>query len=189
VMGLVERGLLRVPFRVVEEAAAISRLLQRYAGVPISLADACLVRMSEHWIPSPPTLHRWRVVYARRRPSPHNLQAEVEPLLVTKICVWSVAHLVKGIARPGISGRGTRPEHDVAGSAGRRSPWARTGEPECRAGIDALSQSSIRALGAQAVSVGGSQSGRRARRLTGTIAISASGKASCGSGCRRAVRL
>jgi len=49
VMDLVENGLLRVPFRLDEEVSAVSRLLQRYAEVPMSLADACLVRMSEQY--------------------------------------------------------------------------------------------------------------------------------------------
>ncbi len=42
-----ENGLLRLPFRLEEEAGAVSRLLQRYVEVPMSLADGCLVRMSE----------------------------------------------------------------------------------------------------------------------------------------------
>jgi predicted nucleic acid-binding protein len=47
VLGLVENGFVRLPFRLQEEAGAISRLMQRYADVPMSLADACLVRMTE----------------------------------------------------------------------------------------------------------------------------------------------
>jgi uncharacterized protein len=47
VMGLVDRGVLRLPFRLEEECGAVSELLQRYANVPMSLADACLVRMTE----------------------------------------------------------------------------------------------------------------------------------------------
>lgn len=47
IMELVASGLVRVPFRLEEEARAVSRLLQKYADVPMSLADACLVRMSE----------------------------------------------------------------------------------------------------------------------------------------------
>jgi uncharacterized protein len=47
VMGFVKNGLLRLPFRLEEEAGAVSRLLQRYVEVPMSLADGCLVRMSE----------------------------------------------------------------------------------------------------------------------------------------------
>jgi len=48
VLGLVEHGVLKVPFRVESEAEAIRKLLRRYANVPMSLADACLVRMVEH---------------------------------------------------------------------------------------------------------------------------------------------
>jgi predicted nucleic acid-binding protein len=44
---LVERGLLEVPFRADVEARTIGRLLDKYEDVPMSLADACLVRMSE----------------------------------------------------------------------------------------------------------------------------------------------
>jgi predicted nucleic acid-binding protein len=47
VLKLVERGLLRLRFHLEPESAAIRRLLSRYADVPMSLADACLVRMSE----------------------------------------------------------------------------------------------------------------------------------------------
>ncbi len=37
------------PFRVEEEALALRRLLQRYDSMEISLADACLIRMSEQF--------------------------------------------------------------------------------------------------------------------------------------------
>jgi predicted nucleic acid-binding protein len=47
ILRLVERGLIRLSFRLEAESAAVRRLLARYAGVPMSLADACLVRMSE----------------------------------------------------------------------------------------------------------------------------------------------
>jgi predicted nucleic acid-binding protein len=47
VLKLLERGLVRIPFRLEPESAPIRRLLARYANVPMSLADACLVRMSE----------------------------------------------------------------------------------------------------------------------------------------------
>jgi predicted nucleic acid-binding protein len=39
--------LLRVEFDVVAERAAVRRLLRRYADRPMSLADACLVRLAE----------------------------------------------------------------------------------------------------------------------------------------------
>ena len=47
VMELVTRGLLRLTFDLAREAAAVRRLLHRYRTVPMSLADACLARMSE----------------------------------------------------------------------------------------------------------------------------------------------
>lgn len=47
ILQLVERGLLEVDFAVAAELAAIRKLLTRYADVPMSLADACLVRMAE----------------------------------------------------------------------------------------------------------------------------------------------
>lgn len=47
VLRLLETGIIRVDFRLSEELASIKRLLARYARVPMSLADACLVRMSE----------------------------------------------------------------------------------------------------------------------------------------------
>ena len=45
-LALVERGLVRLEFDLNAEAAAVSRLLRRYANIPMALADACLVRMS-----------------------------------------------------------------------------------------------------------------------------------------------
>lgn len=47
VLEMVQRGLVAVPFRVDQEAAEIERLLRAYSDVPMSLADACLVRMAE----------------------------------------------------------------------------------------------------------------------------------------------
>jgi predicted nucleic acid-binding protein len=47
VMELVTRGLVRLAFGLGREAEAVRRLLHRYRTVPMSLADACLVRMSE----------------------------------------------------------------------------------------------------------------------------------------------
>ena len=47
VLALVQRSLISPSFRLEEEIAPISRLMERYANVPMSLADACLVRMSE----------------------------------------------------------------------------------------------------------------------------------------------
>lgn len=47
VLRLLQRGVLALPFRLEDQAQAITRLLEKYRSVPISLADACLVRMSE----------------------------------------------------------------------------------------------------------------------------------------------
>ena len=47
VLDLLQQGVLAIPFRVEEEAKRIAKLLGRYASVPMSLADACLVRMAE----------------------------------------------------------------------------------------------------------------------------------------------
>jgi len=47
VISLVKSGVIQIPFRLHEEASLISELLSRYQSVPMSLADACLVRMSE----------------------------------------------------------------------------------------------------------------------------------------------
>lgn len=47
VAELVARRILEIPFRVEEHARSLAGLLEKYASIPISLADACLVRMSE----------------------------------------------------------------------------------------------------------------------------------------------
>jgi predicted nucleic acid-binding protein len=46
-MGLLERHAVAVAFRLDEEHEAVARLMAKYADVPMSLADACLVRMTE----------------------------------------------------------------------------------------------------------------------------------------------
>ncbi len=46
-MTLVARDILRVEFSLGAEAGAINILMQKFANVPMSLADACLVRMTE----------------------------------------------------------------------------------------------------------------------------------------------
>jgi uncharacterized protein len=66
VVKLLERGLLRIPFRLEPESAPVRRLLGRYGNVPMSLADACLVRMSEEMSDSVVlTLDRGFKVYRR----------------------------------------------------------------------------------------------------------------------------
>jgi uncharacterized protein len=44
---MVRRGALRIDFDLAAEWDAVHRLLRKYDSVPASLADACLVRMSE----------------------------------------------------------------------------------------------------------------------------------------------
>lgn len=51
-MQFLERGHLSIPFNLAEELPAVTRLLKKYASVPISLADACLVRMAEQFASS-----------------------------------------------------------------------------------------------------------------------------------------
>jgi uncharacterized protein len=47
VLELMQNGALSVPFRIDEHIAALRKLLQKYKDTPMSLADACIVRMSE----------------------------------------------------------------------------------------------------------------------------------------------
>jgi hypothetical protein len=47
VMDLVGKSVLDVAFDLRAEATAVSGLLRRYRSLPMDLADACLVRMSE----------------------------------------------------------------------------------------------------------------------------------------------
>jgi predicted nucleic acid-binding protein len=45
--ALLQRGTLRVAFSVAEQMEPVLALMQKYADVPMSLADACFVRMTE----------------------------------------------------------------------------------------------------------------------------------------------
>lgn len=47
VVQLLERGVIRIPFHIEDHIQSVKKLLVKYQSVPISLADACLVRMSE----------------------------------------------------------------------------------------------------------------------------------------------
>ena len=47
VLGLVQDGLLKIDFSLSEEIGSIRALMKKYEDVPMSLADACLVRLSE----------------------------------------------------------------------------------------------------------------------------------------------
>ena len=47
VLELLTRGTTKIDYRVEAEAGRLAKLMSRYAEVPMSLADACLVRMVE----------------------------------------------------------------------------------------------------------------------------------------------
>jgi predicted nucleic acid-binding protein len=47
VLALCAKGVLCIEISIQEEAAHLERLTHRYGNVPMSLADACLVRLSE----------------------------------------------------------------------------------------------------------------------------------------------
>ncbi|MBO1350980.1 MAG: PIN domain-containing protein [Hormoscilla sp. GUM202] len=47
VISLLNRGLLQIAFDLQAEAGPIEQLMNRYQSVPMSCADACLVRMAE----------------------------------------------------------------------------------------------------------------------------------------------
>lgn len=45
--GLLENGALSIAFRLDEHVSALRKLHQKYLDIPMSLADACIVRMAE----------------------------------------------------------------------------------------------------------------------------------------------
>jgi len=47
IMDLLANGILVISFRMDAELRDLLKLVERYASVPMSIADACLVRMSE----------------------------------------------------------------------------------------------------------------------------------------------
>lgn len=48
---LIERGVVQVAMSLSEEIAPVRALFQRYENVPASVADACLIRLSELYEP------------------------------------------------------------------------------------------------------------------------------------------
>jgi uncharacterized protein len=46
-LALMERGIINATFDLQDELSNVARLLRKYESVPMSLADACLVRMTE----------------------------------------------------------------------------------------------------------------------------------------------
>jgi predicted nucleic acid-binding protein len=47
ILERIENGLLRIALEIEDHCAELRKLMARYASVPMSLADSCLVRMSE----------------------------------------------------------------------------------------------------------------------------------------------
>ena len=47
ILRAVREGILDIALEIGKEAAALETLMERYADTPMSLADACLVRLSE----------------------------------------------------------------------------------------------------------------------------------------------
>lgn len=50
-LEFVERGIVRIGMTLTDEIAAVRSLFARYDNVPASLADACLIRLSELYEP------------------------------------------------------------------------------------------------------------------------------------------
>lgn len=46
-LELVEKGVLRVALSIQDQAGPLRALMRRYRNIPMSLADACLVRLTE----------------------------------------------------------------------------------------------------------------------------------------------
>jgi uncharacterized protein len=66
IFEMIERDLLRIEFSVAAEYKRVQYLMSRYADLPTSLADACLVRMAElHPTSRVMTLDRDFAVYRR----------------------------------------------------------------------------------------------------------------------------
>ena len=47
VLDMLRRGVISIGLELTEEVEAVRTLMQRYASVPMSLADSCLVRLAE----------------------------------------------------------------------------------------------------------------------------------------------
>lgn len=50
-LALVERGVVKVAMSLADQVGAVRALFERYDNVPASLADACLIRLSELYEP------------------------------------------------------------------------------------------------------------------------------------------
>lgn len=68
VIELLDRRVIQIAFELQEEAGSVAKLMGRYADVPMSLADACLVRIAEqHGKSHLLTLDRDFQVYRKHR--------------------------------------------------------------------------------------------------------------------------
>lgn len=71
ILKLIQQGHITLPFILSQDLEAIETLMQRYASVPMSLADACLVRMSEMYDNSQVlTLDSDFTIYRKQRNQP-----------------------------------------------------------------------------------------------------------------------
>ena len=71
ILKLIQQGHISLPFILSQDLEAIETLMQRYASVPMSLADACLVRMSEMYDNSQVlTLDSDFTIYRKQRNQP-----------------------------------------------------------------------------------------------------------------------
>lgn len=82
-LRLLDEGLVRIDFRLNDEAATVRSLMKKYSSLPMDLADACLVRMSE--LQPDPTLltidTEFRDIYRRhgRKVIPCVLPPDLKP--------------------------------------------------------------------------------------------------------------
>jgi predicted nucleic acid-binding protein len=71
VIDLLHSGFMTVPYHVSDDIFSVRYLIMKYADVPMSLADACLVRMAEHYRNSPVlTLDSDFQIYRRQNAEP-----------------------------------------------------------------------------------------------------------------------
>jgi predicted nucleic acid-binding protein len=71
ILKLIQQGHIIIPFILNQEIEAIENLMKRYASVAMSLADACLVRMSEMYEDSQIlTLDSDFTIYRKQRNQP-----------------------------------------------------------------------------------------------------------------------
>lgn len=81
VISLVQRKLVTPQFQLSQESVRIAEMLKRYANIPMSLADACLVRMAEqHGQSEVMTLDSGFLIYRKngRQVIPTIMPADVE---------------------------------------------------------------------------------------------------------------